>query len=200
MRTHPSISYILLTFAMAGLAACGSALPKGIPTAPAANEAGSTPAASAPAASPGTASSATPGSASPGTAGSANGCTGSTAAQEKAAAADWTAFFDAKTPVSQRVALLQDGSEFAAIIQAQAKSPLAASASAAVTKVSLTSCSLAEVSYSILVDGSTALPDQLGQAVNTTGTWQVGDSSFCGLLILENSGSTSDLPPACSAG
>jgi len=31
------------------------------------------------------------------------------------------------------------------------------------------------------------------------GSWKVGESSFCGLLILENGGKTTGLPAACSA-
>jgi len=55
------------------------------------------------------------------------------AAAQAAVKADWVAFFDAKTPVSRRVGLLQNGQAFASVIKSQATSPLAASASASVT-------------------------------------------------------------------
>ncbi len=111
--------------------------------------------------------------------------------------ANWTAFFDAKTPVAKRVSLLQDGPQFASIISAQAGSSLASEASAKVTKVSMVSATQANVTYSILVSGQSMLPNQAGVAVLQGGTWKVGVASFCGLLTLENGGKSSSLPAAC---
>ena len=109
-------------------------------------------------------------------------------------ATNWTTFFNAKTPVAKRVALLQDGQKFATIIKSQAGSGLAASATAKVTKVTVTSPSQAKVTYSILIGGSPALANQSGVAVKQGGTWKVGLASFCGLLTVENSGTA---PSAC---
>ncbi len=121
-------------------------------------------------------------------------------ASEQAVAKDWTAFFSAKTPVSKRVLLLQDGSTFAAVIKAQASSSLASSATAKVTKVTIMSPNKeADVTYSILVAGTPALSNQKGIAVYKNGSWQVGVASFCGLLATENGGKTSSLPPACKS-
>ena len=53
-------------------------------------------------------------------------------------ATNWTTFFNAKTPIAKRVALLQDGQKFASIIKSQAGGGLAASATAKVTKVTVT--------------------------------------------------------------
>jgi hypothetical protein len=113
--------------------------------------------------------------------------------------ANWAAFFSAKTPVARRVSLLQDGQQFAPIIKSQAGSGLAAEASAKVTKVAVTSPSKAAVTYSILVGGQPAVSGQKGTAVLQDGTWKVGVASFCGLLSVENTGSTAKLPPACSS-
>jgi hypothetical protein len=110
---------------------------------------------------------------------------------------NWQAFFNAKTPEPRRVQLLQNGQDFASIIKAQAGSTLASSATAQVTKVTDVSSSQAKVTYSILVGGTPELKDQAGVAVLQNGTWKVGDASFCGLLALENGGSTSGLPAAC---
>jgi hypothetical protein len=129
---------------------------------------------------------------------SGGGATG-TAATEQQIAANWVAFFNPKTPVSKRVTLLQDGSQFQAIVAAQANSTLESEASATVTKVALTSATQAKVTYSILLAGSPALPDQQGIAVLSGGVWQVGVSSFCGLLTLENGGSAKGLPTICTA-
>jgi hypothetical protein len=120
-------------------------------------------------------------------------------ADEKAITANWTAFFDPKTPVAQRVSLLQNGSTFASVISAQAGSSLAASASAQVTKVTVITTSEAAVTYNILVAGTAMLKNQAGSAVYQDGKWKVGDTSFCSLLTLENSGKTSGLPAACKS-
>ena len=113
---------------------------------------------------------------------------------------NWEAFFSAKTPVSQRVSLLQDGSQFQSVISAQAGSGLASQASAKVTKVTVTSPTQATVKYDILLNGTPALTNQTGTAVLENGTWKVGVTSFCGLLTIENSGNTTGLPAACQTG
>jgi hypothetical protein len=120
-------------------------------------------------------------------------------ADDSAIAANWTAFFNAKTPVAKRVSLLQDGQQFASVIKSQAGGGLAASATAKVTKVSVTSPNQATVTYSILVGGQPALSGKTGVAVKQDGTWKVGVASFCGLLALENGGKTSGLPSACQS-
>lgn len=114
-------------------------------------------------------------------------------------AANWAAFFNAKTPVAKRVSLLQDGQTFQSIIKSQAGSGLAASATAKVTKVTMVSSTQAKVTYSILIGGQSALANQAGVAVLQDGTWKVGLASFCGLLAVENGGKTSGLPAACKS-
>jgi hypothetical protein len=168
---------LLAGVACLGLAACGGS--------------SSSPPAASPSAKP-SASSTT--SASPGASG-----TSGTSADEKAITANWTAFFNPKTPVSQRVGLLQDGPSFASVIKAQAGSALAGSASAQVTKVTVTSASQAAVTYNVLLAGTPALKNQAGTAVYEDGMWKVGVGSFCGLLTLENGGKTSGLPSVCKS-
>lgn len=135
------------------------------------------------------------------------GPTGSTAtgaaseqAAEEAVANNWQAFFNAKTPPSRRIALLQDGQQFAAIIQAESGTSIESEVSAQVTKVTITTPNrFARVSYTILLGGQPALSGQQGTAVFTNGVWQVGDNSLCNLLILENGGSKSSLPSVCQS-
>ena len=119
---------------------------------------------------------------------------GGSAADIAAITTNWEAFFNASTPVSQRVALLQDGSQFQSVIQSQAGSGLASEASAKVTKVTITSPTQATVIYNILISGTPALSNQTGTAVNENGTWKVGVSSFCSLATLANGGKTTGLP------
>jgi len=137
----------------------------------------------------------------PGASSSPSGTTsaGGGAAAMTAVTTNWEAFFNAKTPTSHRVALLQDGTQFESVIKAQAGTGLASAATAKVTHVTITSPSMATVTYDILVGGTPALKNQTGVAVYENGTWKVGVTSFCGLLTLENSGKTNGLPPACKS-
>jgi hypothetical protein len=144
------------------------------------------------------ATSAAPSSAAPTSAPASSAAAGGSAASQTIAA-NWTAFFSAKTPVAKRISLLQDGTQFASIIKSQAGGGLAAEASAKVTKVAVSSASQANVTYSILVAGQTALANKTGTAVLQDGTWKVGVASFCGLLAVENTGSTAKLPAACDS-
>ena len=140
-------------------------------------------------------SSAAPSSAAPSSAApSASGSSSAAVAQIKT---NWEAFFNPKTPVSKRVSLLQNGSTFASIIQSQASSPLASSATSSVTAVTVESPAQAKVTYSILLGGTPALKDQPGVAVFQSGTWKVGDQSFCALLTTESG--TGKAPTACAS-
>jgi hypothetical protein len=138
-------------------------------------------------------------SSSPAASPSASSGSSATSADEKEITTNWEAFFNAKTPVAKRVSLLQDGSMFSTIIKSQAGSGLAAEATAQVSKVTMITSSEAQVTYDILVSGTPELKNQNGTAVLQDGTWKVGVASFCGLLTLENGGSTSSLPAACKA-
>jgi len=109
---------------------------------------------------------------------------------------DWEAFFSGKTPAAKKVTLLQNGQAYAAIINAQSGSSMATSASAKVTKVAVTSATQATVTYNILLGTTPALTNQSGVAVYQSGTWKVGDASFCSLLALENGGKA---PSVCSS-
>ena len=138
--------------------------------------------------------------------GAAAACTGSSSKPEpspppaeETITAAWTAFFSSDTPVTQRINLLQDGPEFASVIQAQATSPVTSQTSAQVTKVTVISPSEATVIYTLLVPGEFELDNVVGKAVSQDGTWKVGARSFCGLLAVENGGNTSTLPAACKS-
>jgi len=109
--------------------------------------------------------------------------------------ANWEAFFSGTSSAATKITLLQNGQAFATIINAQSGSSMARSASATVTKVTVTSTTQATVAYNILLGTTPALTNQSGLAVYQNGTWKVGDSSFCGLLALENGGKA---PSVCS--
>jgi hypothetical protein len=132
-----------------------------------------------------------PASSAPPSSGEPTTGSGATSAIE----ANWATFFNAKTPNSRRIGLLEDGQEFTAIIKAQSTSTLARAATSKATAVSLTGTDQAAVTYTILIAGKPVLSGQHGVAVYQDGVWKVGLVSFCGLLKEEG---TKGLPAACS--
>lgn len=110
---------------------------------------------------------------------------------------NWEAFFSAHTPVSRRIRLLENGTQFESIIRSQSNSGMASSVSAKVSNVKVESGNRASVTYSILEAGKPVLSNRKGIAVRKAGVWQVGVASFCGLLAMENGGKKSGLPAAC---
>ena len=112
-----------------------------------------------------------------------------------AVTADWQEFFSGATPAARKMALLQQGQQFAQTIKAQAGSAIAQSTQAKVTSVTITSPTTATVTYSISLGGQTALPDQKGQAVLEGGVWKVSAKSFTDLLKLEQ-GQSGPMPSA----
>ena len=117
------------------------------------------------------------------------------AASTAAITSAWQTFFPGATPAATKITLLQNGQQFATVIQAQASSPLAKATQAKVTAVTVTSPTTADVTYSIVQGGQVALPDQKGQAVLDGGVWKVSAPSFQALLKLEQ-GQASASPSA----
>ena len=109
---------------------------------------------------------------------------------------NWEKFFNASTPLSQRVALLENGSSFSSAIDSFSKLPLANGIGAKVTGVTVTSATMATVTYSIVSGSTTLLGGQTGTAVYQDGVWKVGDASLCNLFKLIPGGSE---PAACSS-
>ena len=110
--------------------------------------------------------------------------------------ANWEKFFDSTTSLSERVALLENGSKFSSAISALSKIPLASGIGAKVTSVTVNSATSATVTYNLVSGSSTLLTGQKGTAVYQDGTWKVGDPSLCGLFKLIPGGT---LPAACNS-
>jgi len=108
--------------------------------------------------------------------------------------ANWEKSFNASTPLSQRVALLQNGSTFAVAIAGL--SHLVTGLGAKVTAVTVNSATTATVTYNLTAGGSSLLSGQTGKAVYENGVWKVGDASLCGLIKLVPGGS---VPTACNS-
>jgi hypothetical protein len=141
------------------------------------------------------ASSAAPVSSGPVSSAPASSSSGNSAAAAQITA-NWEKFFNSSTPLSQRVALLQNGPSFSSAIDSFSKLPLAGGIGAKVTGVTVTSATSATVTYSIVSGSTTLLGGQSGTAVYQAGTWKVGDASLCNLFKLVPGGS---LPAACNS-
>jgi hypothetical protein len=123
--------------------------------------------------------------------GSSHTSTSGDAAAQAQIKSAYQKFFSGQTSVSDRAAVLQNGSKFKSIIQAFASNPLAKNVSVAVSSVALQGANNAKVVYTVKL-GSAGLPKQTGTAVLQNGTWKVGYASLCKLVALQ--GST---PSAC---
>jgi hypothetical protein len=109
-------------------------------------------------------------------------------AQDKIKTA-YETFFSSKSSVPERLAVLQDGPRFKALVTSFANNPLAKNVSATVGTVTLQGANDAKVTYTVSLGGS-PLPKQAGTAVRQNGTWKVGYLGLCKLVALEGS------PPA----
>jgi len=97
----------------------------------------------------------------------------------------YVTFFSGKTPLAQRLALLQNSTKFKPVFDSFANNPLARNTSATVRSVRLQGPDdrKAKVVFSVKIAG-TALPQQTGSAVLQNGKWKVADSSICQLVAL----------------
>jgi hypothetical protein len=112
--------------------------------------------------------------------------------------ANWEKFFNSSTPNSERVQLLENGSEFTAALAAFSASPLASAVTSKVDSVTVTSATKANVKYDLSAAGTTVATGATGSSVLQDGTWKVGDDVFCGLLKEGASILNIKLPAACS--
>ena len=122
------------------------------------------------------------------------------AAAVAAITANWKTVFNGKAPLDRRLALVQNGSQLAAFVQAQAKTSFGQAAmgsSAAVKSVLVSSPSQATVHWDLLLLGTPLLKNQVGNAVYLDGVWKVSIASFCGLAYLEYPKGSPKLPAAC---
>ena len=119
--------------------------------------------------------------------------TDTTAAARAQIKSAYVKFFSGKTPVSDRVAVLQNGSKFKGLVTSFANNPLAKNVNVTVSSVTLQGANNAKVVYTVKLGGA-GLPKQTGTAVRENGTWKVGSASLCKLVALQ--GST---PSACKS-
>jgi len=148
------------------------------------------------------------GGGSPSTSASPNPTASATAAAEPtsgpaavaAITANWKTVFNGKASIPSRLALVQDGAQVAAFVEAQAKTSFGAAATgstATVSSVTITSPSQATVHYEVLLLGTPLLKNQVGTAIYLNGIWKVAIASFCGLAYLQYPKGSSQLPAVC---
>jgi hypothetical protein len=126
------------------------------------------------------------------------------AAAVAAITANWKTVFNGKAPIPRRLALVQDGSQLTAFIEAQAKTSFGQAAmgsTATVSSVIISSPAQAPrqatVHWDLLLLGTPLLKNQVGNAVYLNGIWKVSIASFCGLAYLEYPKGSPKLPAAC---
>jgi hypothetical protein len=112
--------------------------------------------------------------------------TNNTAAAKAEIKSAYQKFFSGKTSIPDRVAVLQDGPKFKALVTSFANNPLAKNVSVVVSSVTLQGQDKAKVVYTVKLGGA-GLPEQTGTAVLQNGTWKVGDASLCRLVALQGS-------------
>jgi hypothetical protein len=114
--------------------------------------------------------------------------------------ANWQTVFNGQASIPRRLALVQDGPQVAAFVEAQAKTSFgeaAAGSTATISSVTITSPSRATVDYEVLLLGTPLLKNQVGTAVYLNGIWKVAIASFCGLTYLEYPKTSPKLPAIC---
>ncbi|MEU8527853.1 MULTISPECIES: hypothetical protein [Streptomyces] len=95
---------------------------------------------------------------------------------------NWTAFFDPKTPVAEKVRVLENGEQMQPVLVAFANDPNAAKSSAAVRAISFTAVDKADVTYDLLIGGQPAIPNAKGTSVEQDGVWKVSVQTLCALV------------------
>jgi hypothetical protein len=114
--------------------------------------------------------------------------------------ANWKTVFNGKAPIPRRLALVQNGSQLTAFIEATAKTSFgqaATGSTATVSSVIISSPSQATVHWDLLLLGTPLLKSQVGTAIYLGGVWKVSIASFCGLAYLEYPKGSPKLPAAC---
>ncbi|MFJ5778273.1 hypothetical protein [Streptomyces sp. NPDC093094] len=111
---------------------------------------------------------------------------------------NWQKFFDPKTSLQAKQAVLENGDRMAPVLQAFGGDERGGQVGAEVQKIVFTSPTDADVTYTLTLQGQTALPNASGTAVEQDGTWKVSVRTLCALVQLSRTGSATQSPiPGC---
>lgn len=116
--------------------------------------------------------------------------------------ANWKTVFNGKASIPSRLALVQNGPQVAAFVEAEAKTTFgqaATGSTATVSSVTITSPLHATVHYEVLLLGAPLLKNQVGTAIYVDGVWKVRILSFCGLAKLAVTKTGPQLPAVCGS-
>ncbi|MEV6314835.1 hypothetical protein [Streptomyces sp. NPDC051776] len=109
------------------------------------------------------------------------------AAAEKEIRQNWQTFFSADTPLDEKTKFLENGGQLQPLLQAFSGDARARQVGAEVEKVTFTSPTGADVTYTLTLQGATALPDARGSAVEQDSVWKVSVKTLCGLVQMSGS-------------
>ncbi|MER6958816.1 hypothetical protein [Streptomyces sp. NPDC000618] len=138
----------------------------------------------------------TPSASAPGTtsAPAATNAPADPAAAEREIRQNWEKFFDPATSAEDRQDVLEHGELMGPVLDAFSGDQRGGQVAAKVEKVEFTKPTEATVTYTLTLDGATALPGASGTAVEEDGTWKVSVNSLCALVKLSGDASASALP------
>jgi hypothetical protein len=117
------------------------------------------------------------------------------AAAEQQIRQNWEKFFDPATSTQDKQAVLENGDRMGPVLRAFSGDQRGGQVAAKVGKVEFTGPTGATVTYSLTLNGATALPGATGTAVEQDGTWKVSVSTLCALVRLSGNAPTS--MPGC---
>ncbi|MFJ5308847.1 hypothetical protein [Streptomyces sp. NPDC088350] len=105
--------------------------------------------------------------------------------------ANWKKFFDPATSTRDKQAVLENGDRMGPVLKAFSGDKRGGQVQADVQKVEFTAPDKATVTYSLTLNGATALPNASGTTVQQDGTWKVSDNTLCALVALSGDASPS---------
>ncbi len=105
-------------------------------------------------------------------------------AATKAIETNLKTFFAANTTMAQRESLLQNGSQFAQVMQGEFTQLNSQKPSVVINSISYPNSTTAKVNYTVDLNGQPVLKDQTGEALLINNTWKVSDSTLCELLSM----------------
>ncbi|MBK3570351.1 hypothetical protein [Streptomyces sp. MBT62] len=105
--------------------------------------------------------------------------------------ANWKKFFDPASSTKDKQAVLENGDKMGPVLKAFNGDKRGGQVQAEVTKVVFTKADKATVTYTLTLNGATALPDASGTSVEQGGTWKVSVNTLCALVALSGDASSS---------
>jgi hypothetical protein len=106
--------------------------------------------------------------------------------------ANWTRFFNRNTSLQEREQLLVNGPSFNQYIVREFNGLGTASPSIKIKSINFNNKSTANVTYSVYLNQTAVLNNQVGQTELSSNTWKISDSTLCNLLKLAG-----NQPPIC---